>query len=45
VPVHDGAVGAALLALLHVRVDVDDELFARLTTTVERHRAEAGAVR
>lgn len=38
VPVNDGAVGAALLALLHAGVDVDDDLFARLTTTVERHR-------
>lgn len=38
VPVHDGAVGAALLALLHAGADVNDELFERLTTTVDRQR-------
>lgn len=36
IPVGDGVVGAAVLALREAGADVDDELFARLRTQVAR---------
>jgi N-acetylglucosamine kinase-like BadF-type ATPase len=42
--VRDGAVGAAVLALRHVGVDVGERIFATLTTSVASHREPAGPV-
>jgi glucosamine kinase len=40
-PVRDGVVGAAVLALLRIGVDVDTEVFERISTDVARLREDA----
>jgi len=42
-PVRDGVVGAVVLALLRIGIDVDTEVFERITTDVARLREDAVA--